>query len=303
MNFVLTLNERDQSRLMTFYRDYRTTPPNEHVRFFAKTDLVSVTLYKSGKVMFQGHDAKEEFHMWEVMLGLETSDDKQPNPPVKFNDYFYPSIGSDEVGTGDVFGPVTVCAAYLGHDMVPFVRDLGIRDSKQLTDERILVLGEQLKDKVPYSLLTLHNEKYNELVRQGFNLNKMKAYLHNKAILHVLKKINGTPDVIQDQFVEEALYYRYLAEERQVYRKITFLTKAESRYASVAIASILARYAFLKHFEILQKESGYPLVKGAGEQVDRVLAAIIRDKGEGYLTGIAKCNFKNIDKARELLKN
>lgn len=302
MNFVLTLNERDQSRLMTFYRDYQNEPPNEHVRFFAKTDLVSVTLYNSGKVMFQGSDAKEEFHMWEVMLGLESSEDKQTNPPVKFNDYFYPSIGSDEVGTGDVFGPITVCAAYLGRDTIPFVRDLGIRDSKQLTDERILVLGEMLKDKVPYSLLTLHNEKYNELVRQGFNLNKMKAYLHNKAILHVLKKINGTPDVIQDQFAEETLYYRYLADERQVYRKITFLTKAESRYASVAIASILARYAFLKHFEILQKETGYPLVKGAGETVDRVLAAIIKDKGEGYLTSIAKCNFKNIDKARELLK-
>lgn len=302
MNFVLTLSKPDQLRIIQFYQNYQQPSPSEHIRFFAKTDLVTITMYHSGKVMFQGEDAEQEYHMWEVMFGVTTTTPQTEQKPV-FNDYFYPSIGSDEVGTGDVFGPITVCAAYLPQDMVHYIQTLGIDDSKKLKDEKILEIGELIKDKIPYSLLTLHNEKYNELVRQGFNLNKMKAYMHNKAILHVLKKINGTPDVIMDQFAEENLYYRYLVQEQEVYRKITFLTKAESKYASVALASIIARYAFLKHFDILIKETGYPLVKGAGAQVDTVLARIIKEKGEGFLTSFTKCNFKNIDKATEILKN
>lgn len=297
----MILNQKDQTRLMTFYQDYMQPNPSEHIRFFAKTDLVTITMYHSGKVMFQGEDAKQEYQMWESMLGISATEIPIPKPT--FTDYFYSSIGSDEVGTGDVFGPVTVCAAYLPVDMIDYVQGLGIDDSKKLTDEKILIIGEQLKNKIPYSLLTLHNEKYNELVRQGFNLNKMKAYMHNKAIIHVLKKINGTPEVIMDQFAEESLYFRYLASEQDVYQKITFLTKAESKYASVAIASIIARYAFLKHFDILSKETGYPLLKGAGAQVDVLLAKIIKEKGEGYLESFTKCNFKNIEKAKEILKN
>jgi ribonuclease HIII len=300
MNFVLTVNDNDAKRIETFYQDYTSNVPNEHVRFFAKTDLVTVTLYHSGKLVFQGSEAQGEYDMWSAMLQIEPPP-KTANEPISFNDYYYPSIGSDEVGTGDVFGPVVVCAAYLSKESISLVKGLGIKDSKQLHDDRIRVLGEQLINHVQYSVLTLHNEKYNELVRQGFNLNKMKAYLHNKAILNVLKKINGTPEVIQDQFAEEHLYYRYLMNEQQVYKNITFLTKAESKYASVAVASIIARYAFLQHFDLLSKQSGYTLLKGAGPKVDELLATIIDQKGEGYLSTFTKMNFKNITKAKQLL--
>jgi len=157
MNFVLQINEQDTKRLMTFYRDYHHENPSEHIRFFAKTDLVTVTVFHSGKVLFQGEEAEEEHRMWAVMLGIDSTPVKTTQPA--FNDYFYPSIGSDEVGTGDVFGPVTVCAAYLPADMVDYVQGLGIDDSKRLSDEKIELLGQQLKDKIPFSLLVLHNVK------------------------------------------------------------------------------------------------------------------------------------------------
>ncbi len=298
MNFVLDLSKEDLERVITFYQDYQKDSNNEHIRFFAKTDFVSVSIYHSGKVMFQGIDSEQEYNMWKVMLHY--GDAPKTKKKIPHNDYFYPSIGSDEVGTGDFFGPITVCAAYLDKDVVNYVMGLGINDSKKLSDENILILGEQLKDKVKYSLLTLHNEKFNELTSRGFNMNKIKAYLHNKAIINLMAKINGTPEVIIDQFAEEKLYYRYLMDESKVYKKLTFTTKAESKYASVAIASILARYAFLKHFENLSKESGYHLLKGASNEVDKVAARIIKDKGEHFLYSYAKMNFKNLEKAKML---
>ena len=302
MNFVLTLSENDIKKVISFYRDYQKSNNNEYIRFFAKTDVLSVSIYTSGKVMFQGPDSEAEFQMWQTLLNLE-----QPKSniikkePIEKN-YYYSSIGSDEVGTGDFFGPVVVCAAYLSEDVVSYIQTLGIDDSKKITDKEILRIGALLKEKVPYSILVLHNDKYNELTNRGFNMNKIKAYLHNKAILNLLKKINGSPTVIVDQFAEENLYFRYLADEQQVYRKITFTTKAESKYASVAIASILARYAFVKHFDLLSKESGYQLLKGAGQEVDKVAERMIKDKGIHYINSYAKLHFKNLDKAKVLVE-
>ncbi len=298
MNFVLNLDNNDLKRVISFYQDYQSEINNEHVRFFAKTKYISVTIFNSGKVMFQGTDAEDEYNMWQVMLNYKET--PKVKKKVTHNDYYYPSIGSDEVGTGDFFGPITVCSAYLDRDSIEFIKTLGIDDSKKIRDEKILVLGDQLKDKITYSLLTLHNEKYNELVKRGFNMNKIKAYLHNKAINNLLKKINGTPEVILDQFAEEKLYYRYLSDERDVYNKITFMTKAESKYASVAIGSIIARYAFLKHFDNLSKDAGYMLLKGASGEVDKVAARMIKDKGVDYLYSYAKMNFKTLEKAKAI---
>lgn len=302
MNFVLTVNETDAQRVIAFYQDYQATPPTEHVRFFAKTDIVAITLFHSGKLMFQGEDAEAEYRMWATMLDASIDPPKPKTTRPAFHDYFYPSIGSDEVGKGDVFGPVIICAAYLPIDQIDRIKGLGIQDSKTLSDDVIRRVGRELIDLVPYSVLTLHNEKYNELVRQGYNLNKMVAYLHNRAILNVYNKINGSPEVFQDQFVEERLYYRYLADEKQVYRKVTFMTKAESKYASVAIASIIARYAFLQQFDELSRLSGYPLRKGAGAPVDKQLKTIIQEQGVGFLQAYAKLNYKNIDRVLEELK-
>jgi len=305
MNFVLNLQEDNIKRIVTFYSDYKKISNNEHIRFFAKTDFVSISVYKTGKVMFQGEDSQQEYDMWKIMLNYEETPNKV-NKVIKKaspSDYFYPSIGSDEVGTGDFFGPITVCAAYLSKEDVAFVSGLGIDDSKKIKDEKILIIGEQLKDRIKYSLLTLHNEKYNDLVNRGFNMNKMKAYLHNKAIINLLGKINGTPEVIIDQFAEEKLYFRYLSDETKVYRNVTLTTKAESKYASVAIGSIIARYAFLKHFDNLSKEAGYHLPKGASAEVDKVAARIIKDKGVNYLNSYAKMNFKTLDKAKTICEN
>lgn len=302
MNFVLKLNESDIKKVMNFYRNYQKENKNMYIRFFAKTDILSVSVYTSGKVMFQGEDSELEYKMWLTMLNFEDTSAKIVKP-VKYEDYFYSSIGSDEVGTGDFFGPVVVCAAYLDKESVALIKTLGIDDSKKITDAKILTIGDVLKDTITYSLLVLHNEKFNDLTKRGFNMNKIKAYLHNKAILNLLNKVNGTPEVIVDQFAEEKLYFRYLMDEQNVYKDITFTTKAESKYASVAIASIIARYAFLKHFDNLSEDSGYHLLKGANKEVDKVAARMIKDKGEGYLYSYCKMNFKNLTKAKDLVEN
>ena len=53
--------------------------------------------------------------------------------------YFYiDSIGSDEVGTGDYFGPIVVTASYVNKSDITFLEELGVKDSKKLTDKKII---------------------------------------------------------------------------------------------------------------------------------------------------------------------
>ena len=305
LNYVLKVSDDAVLRIIQFYRNYQKESKQPSVVFFAKTEFVSVTIFASNKVMFQGSDAYPEYQMWATLLQLDMKDEKktkhskQKKKPI--SDYYKVSIGSDEVGTGDFFGPITVCAVYVDEDLAKKLFSMQIKDSKTLKDDEIIKTVEEIKDQVNYSLLTLHNKRYNELIKKGFNLNKIKAYLHNKAILNLKQKITATPEIIIDQFAEEKLYYRYLADEQKVQRNIIFTTKGESKYASIALASMFARYAFVKHFDLLIEESGYPLLKGAGAKVDELVATIIHEKGETFLEEIAKVHFKTTDKAKQLL--
>lgn len=301
MNFVMIVNNIELKRIMTFYKDYITESKNPSVIFSAKTNYISVTVYKSLKVMFQGKDAKEEYDMWAIMLGKDVVIDDIELPVIN-DDYYLSSIGSDEVGTGDFFGPITVCAVYLSEGMVDFTKKLKIDDSKKIKDDTILELGKIITENYPYSLLTLHNELYNDLTDKGYNMNKIKAYMHNKAIINLTNKINLKPKVIVDEFANQKLYFGYLVDEDNVYKDITLKQKAESKFASVAMGSIVARYAFLKHMDKLSDEIDLELLKGASSSVDLLAAKIIKSKGEPFLRKIAKLNFKTLEKARELAK-
>ncbi|MFX3623970.1 MAG: ribonuclease HIII [Ectobacillus sp.] len=276
--------------------------------FSAKIASCTITAYKSGKVLFQGTGAVQEAARWGQQAPATA---KSTVPKKKAVTIYTPpdeigamsAIGSDEVGTGDYFGPMIVAAAYVEKTQLPLLKELGVRDSKTLTDEQIAALAKQLISFLPYSLLTLHNEKYNELQGKGLNQGELKARMHNQAINKVLERLQPhKPEaIVIDQFVQPDTYYKYLAKQKNVQREnVYFSTKGESVHLAVAAASIIARYAFVKQFAELSKQAGFILPKGAGAQVDAAAAKIIKKYGEGCLKTYAKLHFANTEKAKQL---
>jgi len=204
--------------------------------------------------------------------------------------------GSDEVGTGDYFGPVVVCACYVKPTDQQWLDPLKITDSKLINDDKIRLLAPQLMEKVTYAVLVLNNEKYNEVNKQ-YNMNAIKALLHNKTYLNLQIKLGFTPEfAVVDQFTPENLYFNYLKHEKQIYRQLTFRTKAESQFPAVACASIIARYHFLLAFDQLNKEYNFAFPKGAGSLVDQAIVRFNDLYPEG-LSKVGKLNFKNTVKA------
>ena len=171
----------------------------------------------------------------------------------------------------------------------------GIRDSKQLDDEKILEAAPLLMKQLTHSLLIVNNRKYNE-VHQNNNMNEIKAKLHNQAYINLSKKEKLPRLKIIDQFTPEATYYRYLRYEPEVIRGIHFETGAEDRYPSVAAASVIARYAFLKSMEQMEEQYGMTFHKGGGAKANESGRQFVEKFGSERLSEVAKLHFKNTEK-------
>ncbi len=282
--------------------------------FSAKVNGATITAYKSGKVLFQGNNTAAEAKKWGSAAPSPAKKKSSPfstkrsvsdhsyRPPATINQLSI--IGTDEAGTGDYFGPVTVAAAYVSTEHIRVLEDMGIRDSKTIKDPQILILGRKITEMIPYSLLVLRNEKYNELQQKGYSQGKMKAMLHEQAINHLLGKLNGVkPDgILIDQFCEPGVYFRHTSTNGNREVPLYFSTKAESISTAVAAASVIARYAFLKHMDRLSELAGVTIPKGAGSKVDDTAALLIAKKGEAALAPLAKMHFANTEKARQIVR-
>lgn len=132
-------------------------------------------------------------------------------------------------------------------------------------------------------------------------MNAIKAILHNQCYLHLRKKVKSPFTGIIDQFTPEESYYRYLKDEKEVFRDLRFETKAENKYLAVACGAIIARSAFLEALSQLESYTGMPLPKGASVKVDQAAADILSKHGLDMLNKVAKLHFKNTEKAKEIL--
>ena len=216
----------------------------------------------------------------------------------------YNCIGSDEAGSGDYFGPLTVCAAYVSEKNAQVLKTLGVDDSKKLSDDKIVELAEQLITFIPHSLLTLNNVKYNERQKMGWSQVKMKAVLHNEAIKNVAQKIevDDLDYIVIDQFAKREVYQHYALSELPFPNKTKFETKGESKSLAIAAASIISRYAFVKHMNHITQQIKMDVPKGASKKVDLFAAKIIQKSGLSQLDAISKKHFKNREKALALIE-
>lgn len=279
-HYTLSVTDEELQKLNKVYQQYCITDENPYLLFHASHHEVDVLAYKSGKVLLQGKEVTHELIVIKSHLGRED----------------YEAVGSDEVGTGDVFGPIIVCAAYASVSDIEFLEQLNVRDSKNISDSKIIEMGPQIAKKLKHTLLILPPQKYNKLVNQGYNLNKIKALLHNQAIVSTLTKIDHQVPVIVDQFCSPQLYFNYIEGSTEIYRDIEFHVRAEQVHLSVAAASIIARYAFLVKLKQYSTKLGVSLLKGASKDVDDLVAKIHAKFGLKQLSFVAKMNFKNVTK-------
>ncbi|MDW4488773.1 ribonuclease HIII [Staphylococcus saprophyticus] len=303
-NIVHKLTNSDIQQLMSKI-PFETSQLSQGMKAKTKYKGTSISIYNSNKVMFQGKDAERiAAQLLPNVTKSQPSSKKSSTTKQTISYNQFQCIGSDEAGSGDYFGPLTVCAAYVSHKNVQILKALGVDDSKKLTDTKIVELAEQLVTFIPHSLLVMNNEKYNEKQKAGWSQVKMKAVLHNEAIKNVTQKIDTTEldYIVIDQFAEASVYKRYALSDLPFSNKTKFETKGESKSIAIAAASIISRYAFVKHMDRLTQSVKTDIPKGASNKVDLTAAKIIERKGIAYLDSISKKHFANRKKAENLVQ-
>jgi ribonuclease HIII len=302
-NIVLKLPEESLLQLIAHYKNHQVAAKAPYVRFTAKLPDAVLTVYTSGKVMFQGGGASREAEKWgqAEKAAENTISTKGDTLPADFAKKSV--LGSDETGTGDFFGPITVAACFVPADKITLAHELGVKDSKLLTDDYMRKVAPDLKEAFVHSVLTLKNDKYNEVQAKGWSQGKIKALLHNQALKHVLRKMapQKPEAILIDQFAERGIYYNHIKNEKEIVQEnVLFSTKAEGLHVSVACASIIARVAFLEEMDRLSAQAGVSLPKGAGKLVDEAAAKILLKHGADYLKSLTKFHFANTKKAQVL---
>ena len=296
--------DNDTKKLMNeYYKDMKRDKTPPYAVFQDDTGDTIVTLYESGKAMFQGVSADIEAGMWEsirkdkdnIDYFMDTKDTKIKKEDQVDIPSDIASVGSDEVGTGDYYGPIVVTASFVSKDNIPFLTELGVRDSKKLSDEQILKIVPKIIKKIPYKTIMLSNKEYNDNYGKDMNMNKIKAVLHNKVLTEMVKD-NDYDYIVVDQFEPEKSYYNHLSDVPNPLKGITFITKAEDKCLSVAVSSLISRYIFIKEMDKLGDKYGIFLPKGANYYVEDVGIKLVNKYGEKILHDIAKLNFSNTDR-------
>lgn len=270
-----------------------------YILFVIKTDKNIITAYdnKKGnnfKVTIQGENAFEIAETWANSPETLPKKSKDHKGPVVFLD-IDEQIGSDEVGTGDFFGPVVVCACYSNHDTIKIIEDYGITDSKKMSDQKILATVPAILKKVHFSCKIFKNEQYNSAIAKGLNMNQVKALAHNFVLSKLHERCPYVKNIYVDQFTPEDKYYEYLSglSPEKIQKGIVFREKGELCFPSVALASNIARYTFLQYMDDLSRKYNMKFPLGAGNEVNIFAKKFLEKFGKDELNKVCKINFKN----------
>jgi ribonuclease HIII len=206
-----------------------------------------------------------------------------------------PSIGTDESGKGDFFGPLVCAGVYVDAGSAEVLQDLGVRDSKRLSDRRCRTLAEGIQATCheQYSVVEISPARYNDLYeqfrREGKNLNTLLAWAHARVLENLLGRVTCSR-AITDQFADPRFVQSKLQERGQKIDLIQ-MPRAEVHIA-VAAASVLARARFLERLEQLSSQFDTTLPKGASHTVVLAGQGLVKQFGASALRQVAKLHFK-----------
>ena len=118
MTIVFKLSDNLKPKVIKYYEDKQVLKKPPYSVFQAREADTVITLYESGKIMFQGVSADIDANIWidlervcnhrDVLSEIKKKDKTDKKDNITYHNIA--TIGSDEVGTGDYFGPIVVTA-------------------------------------------------------------------------------------------------------------------------------------------------------------------------------------------------
>jgi ribonuclease HIII len=246
---------------------------------------------KGNKIVLQGNkDLNLYKKVNELIFGATLIPDSKPELEPS-----YPYAGTDESGKGDYFGPLVVAGVYLTPEAGKFLKALGIKDSKELSDYQIKQFASEIRkvNEIIFDVVLISPEKYNQLYEKMGNLNRLMGWAHARVIENLLNKCDAG-EVISDKFGNEKLILDAL-QQRGRSINLKQVTKAE-KFMAVAAASIMARESVVKWFNTQSKKYKLDIPKGSSSDVENFAKRFIEKYGQEMTSKLVKLHFKTSQK-------
>lgn len=286
-------NKQEQIKNFILQNFEVTLKPKQYAFWEIKHKSFTATFYNSGKFVIQGRDIPVlldklmdnfDFIKWE-----NKGAKKEKNNDAPFTIYASPYIGTDESGKGDFFGPLVVAGVMVDENNRKLFEEMGIKDSKKLKDEKMLEMFHEIQRNSVFSVVSISNQKYNELYIKFRNLNKLLAWGHARVIENILEK-KHCDYALSDKFGDESLIQNALMEKGQTI-KLDQRVRAESDIA-VAAASVLARATYVQRLEDMSGYYGFKFPKGCGANVLQAAKDFTKMYDRNRLYEVCKGHFK-----------
>ena len=217
--------------------------------------------------------------------------------------------GIDEAGRGPLIGPLVICVAAIQEGKDNLLKELGVKDSKLLTEKQREDILKNLLKIVQYELVMIQPSEIDEALNsENTNLNWLEAD-HGAALLNKLdvKLNNNISKTIIDcpstNIKAYTTYFQEKVDNKDI--KLVVEHKADFNYLIVGAASIIAKVTREKELEKLRKKfkvdfgSGYPADPKTKEFVekhynDQKIQHLFRKTWETYKAIARKKDQKNL---------
>jgi ribonuclease HIII len=295
-SYTAQLTEEQGAALETLCRQKRWESREiAYARAAFRSDGLNVVLYESGKLLVQGKKTAEfvEFTLEPFILGAARRGYEELEHP----EWFELHAGLDESGKGDLFGPLVSACVIADGEAVRSWITAGVRDSKQITGDRLLFGLEEKIRRNPHvscEVLRLVPMTYNRLYPQfQSNLNQLLAWMHAQCLQKARARRPEARWGLLDQFSRQPLVQRQLSLPN-------FRLKMQPRAEEdpvVAASSILARAEFIRSLKNLSREARTVLKRGAGAAVKAQAQELLLRHGPEAFSSFAKMHFKTAQEA------
>ncbi|HEY4756284.1 MAG TPA: ribonuclease HIII [Ignavibacteriaceae bacterium] len=283
---------------LNFHYEFSIIKEKEKVKiqvYFGKKGVKTVLQGDQSSSLYKKLYNKFNSDLFELVPQNAGLDSKRPVSPLASQGGLdEPScyIGTDESGKGDYFGPLVIAGVIADESNLQFLKSIGVKDSKELSDSAIKKISNEIKSnhEIKFNVISIYPKKYNELYGRVGNVNRILGWGHAKVIENLLEK-QKVEEAISDKFGDEKYIFTSL-QERGKNISLHQVTKAE-RYTAVAAASILARERFNSWFKQEKEKLGFELPKGSSENSELAAEKIMSKLGDHSLNDFVKYHFKN----------
>lgn len=148
-------------------------------------------------------------------------------------------IGCDEVGKGDLFGPLIVCGVVENKELKKLPN---VKDSKKLSNLAISIVAAEIKKICQYEIEIIQPFYYNILYEKYNN----QILLLKEVYIDLIQRMSVTYKA--DNFLIDKFYNGSIHDISIPNLNIQMQHRAETDFVSVAAASILARNELLGWF-------------------------------------------------------